>query len=91
MHGAFRTTLADWVAPMTDTLFYKSMLLGATHPTGPDTDAFNTYNFFKVNPSVLDPIFAVKADKTVDTDQFLVNCFFDVKTVAPLDYNGMPY
>lgn len=91
VHGAFRTTLADWVAPMTDTLFYKSMLLGATHPTGPDTDAFNTYNFFKVNPSVLDPIFAVKADKTVDTDQFLVNCFFDVKTVAPLDYNGMPY
>ncbi|WP_370818594.1 major capsid protein [Butyricimonas paravirosa] len=91
VHGAFRTTLVDWVAPMTDSLFYKSMLLGATHPTGPDTDAFNTYNFFKVNPSVLDPIFAIEADKTVDTDQFLVNCFFDVKTVAPLDYNGMPY
>lgn len=91
VHGAFRTTLVDWVAPMTDTLFYKSMLLGATHPTGPDTDAFNTYNFFKVNPSVLDPIFGLKADKTVETDEFLVNCFFDVKTVAPLDYNGMPY
>lgn len=75
VHGAFRTTLVDWVAPMTDALFYNSMLLGATRPTGPDTDAFNTYNFFKVNPSVLDPIFAVKTDKTVDTDQFLVNCF----------------
>lgn len=91
IHGAFRTTLVDWVAPMTDSLFYESMLLGMTHPSGPDTDAFNTYSFFKVNPKVLNPIFAIPVDKTVDTDQFLVNCFFDVKVVAPLDYNGMPY
>lgn len=87
VHGAFRTTLVDWVAPMTDYRFAQAGAFASA--TGEDVSV--SYNFFKVNPSVLDPIFAVKADKTVDTDQFLVNCFFDVKTVAPLDYNGMPY
>ena len=31
------------------------------------------YKFFKVNPSVLDPIFGVNVDSTWDTDQLLVN------------------
>ena len=33
------------------------------------------YKFFKVNPSVLDPIFGVAADPTWDTDQLLVNSY----------------
>ena len=33
------------------------------------------YKFFKVNPSVLNPIFGVKADSTWDTDQLLVNSY----------------
>ena len=33
------------------------------------------YKFFKVNPSVLDPIFGVAADSTWDTDQLLVNSY----------------
>ena len=50
-----------------------------------------TYNIFKVNPSVLDSIFQVNADSKWDTDQFLINCAFDVKVVRNLDYSGMPY
>lgn len=87
VHNVFRTSLQDWVAPMTDGLFVKSLL---SVPAG-SSSVFATYNFFKINPNILDSIFGIDADKTVDTDQFLVNCFFDVNTVAPLDYNGMPY
>ena len=88
VHGVFRTSLQHWVSPMTDKFFFDAL----AYSQDPETKVgFTTYNFFKINPSVLDKIFGIKADKTVDTDQFLVNCFFDVKTVAPLDYNGMPY
>lgn len=83
--GAFTTTLLDWVAPINDN--YMKMLFNIS------TIASNsaTYNWFKVNPSILDPIFAVKANSKWDTDQFLVNAYFDVKVARNLDYNGLPY
>lgn len=83
--GAFTTTEKEWVAPITPAL-WKSMLssLAGVSP-------MNTYNFFKVNPSVLDSIFQVNADSKWDTDPFLINCAFDVKVVRNLDYSGMPY
>lgn len=83
--GSFTTTEKEWVAPITSAL-WKNMLssLAGAAP-------MNTYNFFKVNPSVLDSIFQVNADSKWDTDQFLINCAFDVKVVRNLDYSGMPY
>lgn len=79
--GSFTTTEKEWVAPITPALWH-SMLSSL---------AANTYTFFKVNPSVLDSIFQVNADSKWDTDQFLINCAFDVKVVRNLDYSGMPY
>lgn len=83
--GAFTTTEKEWVAPITSSL-WKDMLssLAGAAP-------LNTYNFFKVNPSVLDSIFQVNVDSKWDTDPFLINCAFDVKVVRNLDYSGMPY
>ena len=83
--GSFTTTEKEWVAPITSAV-WKNMLssLAGAAP-------LNTYNFFKVNPSVLDSIFQVNADSTWDTDPFLINCAFDVKVVRNLDYSGMPY
>lgn len=83
--GAFTTTEKEWIAPITPAL-WKNMLssLGGAAP-------LNTYNFFKVNPSVLDSIFQVNANSKWDTDPFLINCAFDVKVVRNLDYSGMPY
>lgn len=83
--GAFTTTEKEWVAPITPSL-WKNMLssLAGSSP-------LNTYNFFKVNPSVLDSIFQVNAGSKWDTDSFLINCAFDVKVVRNLDYSGMPY
>lgn len=83
--GSFTTTEKEWVAPITSTI-WKNML--STVSTGSSSI---TYNIFKVNPSVLDSIFQVNADSKWDTDQFLINCAFDVKVVRNLDYSGMPY
>lgn len=83
--GSFTTTEKEWVAPIVSGLWREmlSSLAGAA--------PLNFYNFFKVNPSVLDSIFQVNADSKWDTDQFLINCAFDVKVVRNLDYSGMPY
>ena len=80
-HGAFNDSLQYWVAPITDDYFRDVFY----------QDDKMTYVFFKVSPSLLDSIFAVNVDSTVNTDQFLVNSFFDVKVVRNLDYNGLPY
>ena len=83
--GSFTTTEKEWVAPITSALWKR--MLSSLAGSAP----LNTYNFFKVNPSVLDSIFQVNANSTWDTDQFLINCAFDVKVVRNLDYSGMPY
>ena len=83
--GSFTTTEKEWVAPITPVV-WKNML--STVTTGSSSI---TYNIFKVNPSVLDSIFQVNVDSKWDTDQFLINCAFDVKVVRNLDYSGMPY
>ena len=46
---------------------------------------------FPSHDNVLDSIFVSQCDSTVDSDQFLVESFFDVKAVQNLDYDGMPY
>ena len=83
--GAFTTTEKEWVAPITPAI-WKNML-----STVATASSSITYNVFKVNPSVLDSIFQVNADSKWDSDPFLINCAFDVKTVRNLDYSGMPY
>lgn len=83
--GSFTTTEKEWVAPITPAV-WKNML-----STVATASSSITYNIFKVNPSVLNSIFQVNADSKWDTDQFLINCAFDVKVVRNLDYSGMPY
>ena len=84
--GAFSTTEKEWIAPITPTI-WKNMLQTITASPSPSF----SYNFFKLNRSVLDSIFQVNADSKWDTDPFLINCAFDVKVVRNLDYSGMPY
>lgn len=82
--GAFLTTLKSWVTVM-DYSEQDSRLFE-------DPNSFTmSYKFFKVNPNILDSIFVQNCDSTVDTDQFLIQAYFDVKKVQNLDYNGMPY
>ena len=47
--------------------------------------------FFKMNPGIVNSLFAVDADSTTATDQLLNNAYFDVKAIRRLDYDGLPY
>ena len=85
IHGAFTTTLKDWVAPIDDAFLYS--LFGGNLSTYKGV----TWPFFKVNPNTLDDIFAVKVDSTWDTDQLLVNCNVGCYVTRPLSADGVPY
>lgn len=98
--GAFQTTLPQWVTSFNNyTLIsyfgasgFKQFDPTDPFPVGsaPFAQLFN-YNFFKVNPRILDSIFGVACDSTWDTDQFLVNAYFDVKVVRNLSRDGLSY
>lgn len=85
VHGAFTTTLKDWVAPIDD--FYLNKWFASGGNSGPSV----SWPFFKVNPNTLDSIFAVAADSIWETDQLLINCDVSCKVVRPLSQDGMPY
>lgn len=71
--------LTTWVAPVSRDYLNKFF------------DGPLDYRYFKVAPSILNPIFGFAADSTVDSDQLLINANFDVKVVRNLDFAGMPY
>lgn len=85
VHGAFTTTLRDWVAPIDDSYLYKWF----NSKNGKAASV--SWPFFKVNPNTLDSIFAVAADSIWESDQFLINCDVSCKAVRPLSQDGMPY
>jgi hypothetical protein len=85
IHGAFTTTLKDWVAPIDDSFLYS--LFGGNLSTYKGI----TWPFFKVNPNTLDDIFSVKVDSTWETDQLLVNCNVGCYVTRPLSADGVPY
>lgn len=85
IHGAFTTTLKDWVAPIDDSFLYS--LFGGNLSTYKGV----TWPFFKVNPNTLDDIFSVKVDSTWETDQLLVNCNVGCYVTRPLSADGVPY
>ena len=92
VNGAFTTTLKSWVSPVTESLL--SGWFGFGYSEG-DVNKKNkvvlNYKFFKVNPSVLDPIFGVAADSTWDTDQLLVNSYIGCYVARNLSRDGVPY
>lgn len=87
IHGAFHDTLVGWVAPLSAT-WWRTYIGNVFNRYG---SIRIVYEFFKVNPQILDNLFGVNADSSTSTDQFLINSFFDVKCVRNLDYNGLPY
>lgn len=87
--GAFRSTLKNWVAPL-DPSYVSKWLQSSVTSSGKLALNLN-YGFFKVNPRVLDSIFNVECDSTIDTDQFLTALYMDIKAVRNFDYDGMPY
>jgi hypothetical protein len=92
INGAFTTTQKSWVSPVTESLL--SGWFGHGYEEGginQNTRVVLNYKFFKVNPSVLNSIFAVKADSTWDTDQLLVNSYIGCYVARNLSRDGVPY
>ena len=87
VRGAFTDTLKSWVAPVDSD--YMHVFFGDVVPE--EGSPILSYTWFKVNPSVLNPIFGVAVDGTWNTDQLLCNCQFNVKVARNLSYDGMPY
>lgn len=85
IHGAFTTTLKDWVSPIDDSFLYSLFGGNLSNYKGV------TWPFFKVNPNTLDDIFSVKVDSTWETDQLLVNCNVGCYVTRPLSADGVPY
>lgn len=69
-------TLYDWAIPRRDLT---------------ENDNLPTLGAYYINPHVLDSIFAVEADDTESTDQFLVNVYCDIKAIRPMSVIGLPY
>lgn len=89
--GAFKTTLKNWVISYDNQSILSQLDYSDSSGSAvPDVLPVN-YTMFKVNPNCLDTLFAVKADSTIETDQFLCSSFFDVKAVRNLDTDGLPY
>lgn len=90
INGAFTTTLKSWVSPVSESLISGWAQFGGSTPDATTKVALN-YKFFKVNPSVLNPIFGVTADSTWDTDQLLVNSYIGCYVARNLSRDGVPY
>lgn len=92
INGAFTTTLKSWVSPVTESLLSGWFGFGYNEgDVDKNTRVVLNYKFFKVNPSVLDPIFGVNADSTWDTDQLLVNSYIGCYVARNLSRDGVPY
>ncbi len=81
--GAFAQTLDNWVTPL-NKVTARAIKEG-------DTTFIDDGFFYKINPRILDSVFAVTCDNTCDTDQFLINCGFSVKAVRNISRDGLPY
>lgn len=81
--GGFSSTLDYWVTPL-NKISAVEIRNGSVSSI---TDSF----FYKVNSNILDSVLAIHVDDTVDTDQFLINCGFDVKAVRNISRDGLPY
>lgn len=94
--GGFKRTLNSWVISYSNQSVLNQFTLPDDAPPVQPSEpvpsvAPMNFTFFKVNPNCLNPIFAVKVDSNMDTDQFLCSTFFDVKAVRNLDTDGLPY
>lgn len=79
-HGDFvqNGSLSSWTTPR----------LLIDFLTGFDKSVGLTLDALRVNPATMDSVFAVQS--TV-ADQFLVNCWHDIRAIRPMSINGLPY
>ena len=85
--GEFAKTLESYVMKFNDDDLFAADSIEFPDNPNVESDSIKA-GFFKVNPHIVDTLFAVDADKA---DHLLCSTFFDVKAVRSLDTNGLPY
>ena len=91
--GGFFSSLQSWILPYSDLSLRLTGSSFASPDDNPNVADINacSYPFFKVRPSIVDPMFAVDADSSVATDHLLNQCFIKCYVTRNLDVNGLPY
>lgn len=81
--GSFQSgmSLSAWTCPRWDFVNYKKV----NEKLSVELSASN----FMIDPAIMDNVFSVRYSGSSDTDQFLVNSFFDVKAVRPMSVTGL--
>lgn len=94
--GSFKRSDSHWIVGYSNKRLHDDIFVkyidNVVQPN-PDTVPSSNISYIwnKVNPAIMDSIFAVNADDNLDTDQLLCSAFFDVKAVRNLDTDGLPY
>lgn len=78
-HGEFRAnqSLSPWVS-------HKNQNYEQSGTAGVP------YTYFKVDPAILDPVFAVNYDGTQKTDQFFTTAYFNFRVNSNMSIHGVP-
>lgn len=79
-HGDFvqNGSLSAWTTPRILIDFFRSI----QDNSGLSLDSL------RVNPATMDSVFAVQS---TEADQFIVNCWHDIRAIRPMSINGLPY
>ena len=89
--GDFANTYQSWILPYSDTNS-QGYISGPREDTNPNVTGFNSsFAFFKVNPSIVDPMFAASMTDEFDTDPLRCQAFVKAYCSRLLDPNGLPY
>lgn len=92
--GGFNTNEKSWVLPFDLEALDKAITFNGVHEgggiLGPSIYTFIA-DTFRINPTIVNKIFAYDCDASYDTDHVRVNCLISDDTTQPLDYNGLPY
>ena len=88
--GVFAKKMKSWCVAYDDDSLLKAASILFNNTSDVPVDSVDA-GFFKCDPAVLNPIFALAVNSSIDTDQFLSSCYFDIKVSRLLDKNGLPY
>lgn len=87
INGEFNFSLKNWTTCFDVDSIKKALYNNSVTYIQRDAIA----RLLMVNPAICNSIFAVNADASTTTDNLLVGLYNDMKTVRPLDVNGLPY
>ena len=89
--GDFANTYQSWILPYSDTNSQK-YVTGPREDSNPNVSGpDSSFAFFKVNPSIVDPMFAASMTDELDTDPLRCQTFIKAYCSRLLDPNGLPY